>query len=117
LSHLGIELFLKAILLSLTGSFPNEHSLEKLLNEIKSSCPGFKLDLRHEHILVRLNQFKEIRYPSKNSPEIGSEDWLAIEELFNALFDVLPNKIQDDFLERDPTVKGGRVLTLKPLEK
>ena len=55
LSHLGIELILKALLLHYKGSFPNEHDLLKLLVAVKKSCPTFNVGMEYEKMYLIKN--------------------------------------------------------------
>jgi HEPN domain-containing protein len=115
LSHLGIELILKALLLHYVGSFPNEHNFFKLFTEIKNSDPSFELGLDHEKTLKRLNPYVSIRYPTPDNPiEVSGEDWNDIRNLLSALLSAMPSELKQEFLERNTTQKGGRILMKKP---
>lgn len=117
LSHLGIELMLKALLLELKGSFPAEHDLMELLAEIAEHQPSFSLQHTHRQTILRINQFMALRYPTPNEGvEIGTEDWGAIEELFKALLLELPDGLKEAFLQLSRTRKGGRILMQKPID-
>ena len=118
LSHLGIELVLKAFLLHDVGSFPNEHNLLKLHSEIKKSCRTLNIGVDHEKTLERLNPYISIRYPTPEQPiEIGDEDWDAIERLFAALRSAMPSELQQELQNRNRTLKGGRILMSKPKDR
>jgi HEPN domain-containing protein len=118
LSHLGIELVLKAFLLHYVGSFPNEHNLLKLLSEIKKSYPTLELGVDHEKTLERLNPYISIRYPTPEKPiEIGDEDWNAIERLFAALQSAMPSELRQELQNRNRTLKGGRILMRKSKDR
>jgi len=115
LSHLGIELILKAFLLHYGRSFPNEHDLLKLLAEIKKSCPTLEIKVDHEKTLERINPFVSIRYPTPAKPiEIGNEDGNAIESLFVALQSAMPSELRQELQNRHHTLKDGRILMSKP---
>lgn len=114
LSHLSIELILKALLLNTTDQFPNCHSLAKLSRLIKNQ--GVKLNYTndHEKTLKTLDKFFDLRYPRELDPiEIGTDDWAKVEHLFEHLFSLLPNKIQQELRESDRLEKGNRIL-MKP---
>src|SRR5206468_7238910 len=75
LSHIGVELLLKAVLLHRSGSFPNEHDLPTVLRLVRESH-DIVLSTTQEDSLRRLYQFEAIRYPAPaQRVEIGSEDW------------------------------------------
>jgi len=111
LSHLGIELILKAILLNGRNEFPNGHSLPKLSNLIEMY--GVKLNYTNEHekTLQVLDGLYELRYPKTLNPiEIGDDDWSNIEGLYKHLISKLPDQIQQDLRQIEHTEKGNRIL-------
>jgi len=61
LSHLGIELILKAILLNGRNEFPNEHSLVELSNSIETYGAKFNYTNEHKETLEVLDGFNELR--------------------------------------------------------
>ncbi len=114
LSHLGIELVLKAILLNHSNEFPNEHSLAELTNLIVKSGVNLNYTRGHEETLKTLDGFYELRYPRPISPlEIGDSDWSAIEALFEHLVFILPDEIQQNLRQINHTKKGNRILMRK----
>ncbi|HVN89107.1 MAG TPA: HEPN domain-containing protein [Candidatus Binataceae bacterium] len=115
LSHLGIELELKAFLLHFTGEFPDTHSLKVLLGLIREK--GLKVFLTEEqHTTAKeLDLFYELRYPRPDgSPSIGSLAWPRIHALHATLGEQLPKELQEAVLKLDRTRKFGRVLMKKP---
>lgn len=114
LSHLGIELVLKAILLNHCNEFPNEHSLAKLSNLIVKSGVNLNYTNGHEETLKTLDGFYELRYPKPINPiEIGDDDWSDIEALFEHLIFILPDEIQQNLKQMNHTEKGNRILMRK----
>ena len=114
LSHLGIELLLKTLLLCITGRFRDEHSLITLLRTLEVN--GVKFALNEEQIATvkQLDQFYNLRYPqAAGSPSVGDLDWPAIHSLSSALLEHLPGDLQRDLLNLDRTEKFGRVLMRK----
>ena len=112
LSHLGIELLLKSILLHHTGCFPGEHDLGELLRKVKEAQPGLVLSAREQATLRLSNQFSEARYPTPKRPvEIGSQDWDAIKALYRALRDQLPPALRAELTSQTVAAPPG----LKPL--
>ena len=79
LAHLGLELLLKSFLLHAQGSFPNEHSVAELYNEVVAVIPDLAGTL-DPSMMAELEQFNELGYPYPSNPiEIGTEDFLALE--------------------------------------
>ncbi len=124
LSHLGIELILKSILLNLKRKFPAEHNLKKLYDEIKVSG-GISIKKDEKETLEMINQFQYLRYTNPPSPvEIGDDDWPKIEQLYKSLLRNLPEDIvsrarEFRFLKKGNKVlikKGNRILMGKPKE-
>ncbi len=115
LSHLGLELILKSILLSQSGEFPAIHDLKRLYKIAKKS--GYKLEKNEEDILKKINQFYYLRYASPKRPvEIGDEDWQLIESAANTLLSFFPEEILKALYASDYYEKGGRILMKKEKE-
>jgi hypothetical protein len=115
LSHLAIELVLKAFLLVRIRSFRDDHSLAKLLRTVQAN--GTKVALSEDQITTirRLDEFYHLRYPQTDgSASIGDVDWDAIRSLASALLEQLPENLQSDVVRLDRTKKSGRALTKKP---
>jgi HEPN domain-containing protein len=114
LSHLGIELVLKAMILNSSNEFPNEHSLAKLSTLIERSKLKLNYEKNHEHTLKMLDDFNELRYPNTlNQIEIGDDDWESIENLFEFLILKLPPEIQQMIKDINHTEKGNRLLLMQ----
>ena len=117
LAHLSIELVLKALLLDLTGRFPAQHDLEKLSRLLAEELPGFGFSDAGQRILVTLNAFGELRYPSPRDPvEIGSDDVELILELWSAMWEALPEELRPKREPQGVVTKGGRVLMRKRIK-
>jgi HEPN domain-containing protein len=115
LSHLGLELILKSILLSKTGEFPAIHDLKRLYKMAKKS--GYKLEQAEEEILKKINQFYYLRYSDPKKPvEIGDEDWKLIESAANSLLLYFPEETLKELYATDYYEKGGRILMRKEKE-
>jgi HEPN domain-containing protein len=108
LSHLGIEMILKAMLLNREGEFPGVHKLGFLLR-----CLNRDISLSQDHriIVKKPDQFEGLRYPDpKKNIEIGSEDWDEIHSFALFLFERFSKELQDEFEKIDRTKKGNRIL-------
>jgi hypothetical protein len=115
LSHLGIELLLKAFLLNVIGNFRDDHSLTNLLRALEANGVKFTLNEEQVATVKQLDQFYHLRYPQTvGSLSVGDLDWPAIHSLFSALGDRLPEKLQRDLINLDRTRKFGRVLMRRP---
>lgn len=111
LSHLGIELILKAVLLEVCGSFPNDHDLVRLFTEIRQHDSSFDLSPTHMRTIAKLNVFFRLRYPNPREPvEIGDTFWRKVESLFRAVNSATPATLKKKAAQRDHTKKGGRIL-------
>lgn len=64
LSHLGVELLLKALLLHRQGSFPATHDLNLLLRLASRAYRDLSLSQQHSQLIKRLNRFASLRYPA-----------------------------------------------------
>jgi HEPN domain-containing protein len=113
LSHLGIELVLKAILLNCKNDFPNEHSLVNLSNLIERQGVNLNYTKEHKETLKILDEFYELRYPQAQNPIEISDDWEEIESFFEHLIFLLPVQIQQDIRQINYFEKGNRILMMK----
>lgn len=118
LCHLGIELFLKAMLLHSTGSFPATHDLASLLRLVTKAAQPIGLTQAQKTLLAKIDSFFSLRYPEPNgSPEIGDGDFIQIEALFRHLLQQLPAELRPSLSNRGRYEKGGRILMRKPRAK
>jgi HEPN domain-containing protein len=118
LCHLGAELVLKAMLLEICDEFPNEHSLIKLSELIQKQNTKMNYDKHHLYTVTMLDGFNDLRYPNPSGPiEVGDDDWEKIENLFDFLIFMLPERIQDEFKKLDHSVKDDRILMKKRKKK
>jgi HEPN domain-containing protein len=93
LSHLSIELLLKACLLHLEGVFPAEHDLKRLFRRLHKK--GIELSDQNKKCLNYLNRCNELRYPNSESKlEVDINHWQPTKELFEELRINVPEKIQ-----------------------
>ena len=110
LSHLGIELLLKACLLHLEGEFPAEHDLARLYRRLRKK--GIKLPEQSKKWLTYLNRCIELRYPdSKTGLEVDVNHWEQTKTLFEKIRARVPVEIQKQIVlhERYPSnVKSGK---------
>jgi HEPN domain-containing protein len=114
LSHLGIELILKAFLLHYTGQFPAEHSLRKLRCSLEERGITLLPVEKYGSTLAKLDRFADLRYPNPNgAPEIGSDDWTIICTLYSQLRTQLPTDLQRQVDRISQTKKFGRILMRK----
>jgi len=111
LSHLGLELLLKAWHLHQFKAFEDKHNLLVLYGSLKPHLDGPPFSREQEELLQRLDTYYELRYPRQHDPiETGSDDWLPIEKLLDTLWDQMPKELSSVLFEIAPNKKGGRVL-------
>jgi HEPN domain-containing protein len=108
LSHLGIELLLKALLLGTTGAFPNEHSLLTLGCCVKRAIPEFGLPSFYLDVLPLLDRYYELRYPTPSKlPGVVQGDWPVIREVATVVEQYLPDEVRAS-MSQEASCKGGR---------
>jgi HEPN domain-containing protein len=121
LSHLGLELLLKAVLLDLTGEFPGGakgHKILSLYEEIKRRHRKFELSKEDYGTLNMLYKFYELRYPRPTrNVEIGSDDWGKIKTLYESIVDRMPKRLKNKFRKVNFLLKNGRILAYKAKSK
>jgi HEPN domain-containing protein len=115
LSHLGIELLLKAALLDAAGSFPDKHDLLALFSAIRRVNPAFDLSKANRKALVVVDEVSTIRYPrAKRGISIGGTFWNRVRTVASAIVEALPANLAREVAELDRYSKGGRVLMSRP---
>ena len=113
LSHLGVELILKAVLLHFADGFPRVHDLRRLRGRAEQVVPGFRFSHAERDTLNSLNRWFPLRYPDPDgSQPIGGDQFEAVLALADRLIDQLPPDLQGEF--RSSVSKGGRVLMRRP---
>jgi len=116
LSHLAIELLIKALLLNKCNEFTDEHSLMKLKEKFESYHGSLSFYGDYENTIKLLEGLYELRYPKISVPiEIGSDDWGKIEKLARFIFFLFPDSLQKQFINLDYTEKGNRKLMCRKL--
>jgi HEPN domain-containing protein len=117
LAHLGIELYLKAIMLHDLGYFISTHDFDEI--RIKKNMPDSFFELPRTYVAIynKLNKFSDLRYPKLSETfEIGSDDKEKIRSLSDEILQKLPKKLKDEIDEVDHTTKGGRILMKKSVD-
>lgn len=118
LSHLGLELLLKAFLLAVSDEFPDEHSLERLAKRLAEN--DFLVDFGDDArtLLQRLDRLYQLRYPRPSDPvEIGHEDWDSVQRASLAIVDRMPDSLKDYFEGIRRPEKAGRVLMRRRIDR
>src|SRR3972149_7167721 len=90
LSHLGIEILLKAWLLDAQGEHAKIHELLTLLDDLKASGQNLSLTQESSEWLTDLDKHYDARYPQNIPVETGSDDWVKTEILFSELYLLMP---------------------------
>jgi HEPN domain-containing protein len=116
IAHLGIELVMKALLLSVQGYFTDTHNLSGIYNCLSSKQKKWLLAKKHEKTISLLNKFYNLRYPRLNNVvEIGSDDWPHIESLLQALIKKMNKRQREEINNIDIFSKGNRVLLYREI--
>ena len=112
LSHLGIELLLKACLLHLEDEFPAIHDLKRLFRQLRKK--GFNLSDQNNKWLNYLNNCNTLRYPDPmKRTEVDINQWEKTRALFEELRTNVPEEIQKQIIERErypSNVKSGKTI-------
>jgi len=111
LSHLGLELMLKSILLHEKGEFPAHHDLEALIAELEAQGVHLCFNSQDHDLLKRLNRFAALRYPDPaGMPSIRQADWETVLHLRRRLLKQMSPELERHYWALDDTKKGGRKL-------
>jgi len=112
LSHLSIELLLKACLLHLEGEFPAEHDLKQLFKRLRKK--GIELSGQKKKWLNYLNRCNDLRYPNPESElEVDPNQWEQTKALFEELRMNGPKEIQKMIVTHEryrSNVKSGKTI-------
>jgi HEPN domain-containing protein len=112
LSHLGIELLLKACLLHLDGEFPAEHDLKRLFRRLRKE--GVSLSKQNWQWLGHVNRCNELRYPDPGTgPDVDVNHWKRTKALFEELRGHVPEEIRKKIILHEryrSNVKSGKTI-------
>jgi HEPN domain-containing protein len=112
LSHLSIELLLKACLLHLEDEFPAEHDLKQLFKRLRKS--GIELSDQNKKWLNDFNHCNELRYPNPELKlEVDLNQWRQTKALFQELRMNVPKEIQKMIVTHEryrSNVKSGKTI-------
>lgn len=112
LSHLSIELLLKACLLHFEKKFPAEHNLWWLFRRL--SGKGIELSKENRKWLKYLSRFNELRYPDyRKGPEVDISHWEPTKVLFEELRKHVPDEIRNLIVQHEryrSNVKSGKTI-------
>ena len=114
LSHLGIELILKACLLHFADEFPAVHDLKRLFRQLRKK--GINLSAQNKKWLNYLNNCSALRYPDPaKTTEVNINQWGKTEALFEELRANVPEEIQKQIVSHErytSNVKSGKTINL-----
>ena len=114
LTHLGIELLLKAALMHQRARFPNEHNLGSLRAHLSDAGCVIDLSSADASAFDRISAFHKLRYHDpKGLPEIGHPYREFIHNLYLTLLKKLPERLSQAIANIDHTQKSGRRLHRK----
>lgn len=112
LSHLGIELLLKACLLHLEAGFPADHDLKRLFRKLRKK--GIELSAQNKEWLNYLSQCNDLRYPNPESKlKVDLNQWKQTKALFEELRNNVPKEIQKIIITHEryrSNVKSGKTI-------
>jgi HEPN domain-containing protein len=112
LSHLGVELLLKACLLHFDGEFPAEHDLRRLFRRLRRG--GVRLSEQSRRWLSHLNRCNELRYPDTGTgPDVDVNHWKRTDALFEELRNQIPEEIRKEIISHKryrANVKSGKAI-------
>ncbi len=115
-AHLGIELILKAILLSIQGYFTDTHDLIFIYKRLTLIQKKWRLAKKHICTIELLNNFYKLRYPKPvGAIEIGSDDWHQIESLYETLIKKLNKRQIEEVQNIEYFSKGNRILMYREI--
>jgi HEPN domain-containing protein len=117
LSHLGVELLLKAWLLDISGEHPKTHRLMILWNKLISLGQNLLIQEENMQWMQELDNHYSLRYPPESKPiETGSDDWDKTEKLFSELCLHMPGPLQEKIQRLEYIKKGHRILMKKKIK-
>ena len=112
LSHLSIELLLKACLLHFEDEFPAVHDLKRLFGPLRRK--GIDLSDKNRKWLNYLNNCNALRYPDVGTrTEVDINQWKKTKALFEALRANMPEAIQRQIVSHEryrSNVKSGKTI-------
>jgi HEPN domain-containing protein len=112
LSHLSIELLLKACLLHIEGEFLADHDLKRLFRRLRKK--GIELSDQNKKWLNYLSQCNDLRYPNpKSKLKVDLNQWKQTKALFEEIRMKVPEEIQTIIVTHEryrSNVKSGKTI-------
>ena len=112
LSHLGIELLLKACLLHYDNEFPAIHDLKRLKGMLRKK--GINISDQNKKWLNYLNGCNALRYPNEKArTEVDVNQWEKTKTLFEELRSKVPSEIQKQIVTHEryrSNIKSGKTI-------
>jgi len=112
LSHLSIELLLKACILHFEDKFPAVHDLKRLFGQLRNR--EFTLSDQNTKWLAYLNGFNALRYPDRGTrTEVDMNQGEKTRALFDELTEHVPKEIQKQIVTHiryRSNVKSGKAI-------
>lgn len=112
LSHLSIELLLKACLLHYDNEFPAIHDLKRLNGMLRKK--GINISDQNKKWLNYLNGCNALRYPNETArTEVDVNQWKKTKTLFEELRTKVPSEIQKQIITHEryrSNVKSGKTI-------
>lgn len=112
LSHLSIELLLKACILHFEDQFPPVHDLKRLYRQLHKK--GINLSDQNKIWLNYLNNFNALRYPDvATRTEVDINHWGKTKALFEELRANVPVEIERHIVSHEryrSNVKSGKTI-------
>jgi len=100
LSHLSVELLLKACLLNFKDEFPVEHDLKRLYRVLQKK--GMALSQQNKAWLNYLNRSNMLRYPNpRTGTEVDVSHWGKTKSLFEELRKQVPDEIHKQMITHE----------------
>lgn len=118
LSHIGVELLIKAWLLQVTKSFEGIHNCKALYERLAEKCGTDKLTDEQAAIVGVLDGYESLRYPNRNKPtEVGDESWARVEALVGHICRAMPKELVAELEKVRAGTKAGRVLMRRKIDE
>jgi len=114
LSHVSVEMMLKALALHVCGKYVGGHQLQDQIDLLQESEFDFSVSEDLNVDVAYTNDAWDVRYPHPGNPKVvGHFHRDALIRIWNHCGEIVPQELRTANNSSSPNAKGGRILWVR----